>query len=174
VYVLINGAFGVGKTSVTRELEHLVPGSVVFDPERIGFVLRRLPGYRRSDYQHLRSWRRLTILGIRLAGAFRRVVLVPMAISEVRYLEELREGLASRGRPVLHFCLTAPLPIVRARLETRGEARKDPRWAWVHRRAAECCTAHASSAFAVHVDAADPSARAIAVDLAGHIARATA
>lgn len=60
MYVLLNGAFGVGKTTVAHELSRQLPGAAIFDPEWIGFVLRRLPGYARSDYQHLASWRRLS------------------------------------------------------------------------------------------------------------------
>jgi predicted kinase len=151
VYVVVNGAFGIGKTTVARELRARLPGSVIFDPEKIGFVLRRLPGYRRSDYQHLRAWRVLTVLGARLAGWLAPVVIVPMAFSEPDYLAEIRSGIARPQRPVLHFCLTAPLEVVRARLAARGEPAEDDRWSWVHRRAAECCREHAKPEFAIHV-----------------------
>jgi predicted kinase len=169
VYVIINGSFGVGKTSVARELRSLVPGATVFDPEKVGFVLQRLPGYRRSDFQHLRTWRRLTVLGARWIGALRPVVIIPMAFSEVSYLHEIRSRLASPGRPVLHFCLTAPLQVIRERLAARGEPEQDPRWSWVHRRAAECCAAHASSAFAPHVPTAGITPATIAATLAARV-----
>ena len=166
MFVLINGAFGIGKTRVARELRTRVPGSAIFDPEAVGFVLRRLPGYRASDYQHLATWRRASCLGARLVGGLRRVVIVPMAFSERRYLEELRTGLAASGRPVRHFCLTAPLAVVEARLAARGEPRGDPRWAWVHRRAAECCAAHAGPEFAEQIGTADRTPAEIAEQIA--------
>ena len=50
MYVLINGAFGIGKSAVARELRTLLPGSVIFDPEWPGYALRRVPSVRR----HLR------------------------------------------------------------------------------------------------------------------------
>jgi predicted kinase len=74
-----------------------------------------------------------------------------MAFSNSAYLDEVRAGLAKSGRPVLHFCLTAPIEVVRERLSTRGELQGDPAWSWVHRRAAECCEAHQAPAFATHV-----------------------
>lgn len=173
MYVLVNGAFGVGKTTVARELRRRLPGSVVFDPERLGLVLRRLPGYDRSDFQHLRTWRRLTVLCGHALGATRRTVIVPMAFSEPAYLAQVRAGLAARGRPVLHFCLTAPLDVVRERLAQRGEPADDPRWSWVHRRAAECCRAHERPEFAIQVPAEAASPARIAADLATRVLAAT-
>lgn len=170
MFVLLNGAFGVGKTAVARELRARVAGAAIFDPEMIGFVLRRLPGYRASDYQQLRAWRWLSARGARALGAFRPVVIVPMAFSDPDTLEELRLALAKSGRPVLHFCLTAPIEIVRARLAGRGEPHSDPRWDWVHRRAAECCAAHTGAAFAEQVATEARAPAEIAAGLATRIA----
>jgi hypothetical protein len=41
--VLINGSFGVGKSTVAGLLRDRLPGSAVYDPERVGWVLQRLP-----------------------------------------------------------------------------------------------------------------------------------
>lgn len=171
MYVLINGAFGIGKTTVARQLRRQLPGAALFDPERVGFVLQRLPGYDRSDFQHLHVWRRLTVLGARALGMAWPTVVIPMAFSEPAYLEEVRSGLASGSRRVHHFCLTAPLEVVRERLAARGEPPDDARWAWVHRRAAECCRAHAGEEFAVHVPAEDAQPEAIARQRAARLAR---
>ena len=38
--VWINGAFGVGKTAAADELVAMLPGSIVFDPEPYGALLR--------------------------------------------------------------------------------------------------------------------------------------
>jgi len=167
VYLLLNGSFGVGKTTVARELRERLPGSAIFDPEWVGFALRRTPGYAASDYQQLAIWRRLSVWGARAFGSLHRIVIVPMAFSERAVLDEVCAGLAASGRPVLHFCLTAPLEVVRARLAGRGEPADDPRWGWVHRRAAECCRAHESRDFAVHVPAGD----ATPADIAARIER---
>ena len=40
--VWINGPFGGGKTATAYELERRLPGSVVCDPEHLGFGLRRM------------------------------------------------------------------------------------------------------------------------------------
>ncbi len=151
MFVLINGAFGIGKSTVARELRSLLPRSVIFDPEWVGLALQRIPGRRVRDFQDLASWRRLTVAGARCVGAVRTHIIIPMAFSNSAYLDEVLAGLATSGRPVHHFCLTAPLEVVRERLTARGEPQSDPAWSWVHRRAAECCEAHQSPAFATHV-----------------------
>jgi len=169
MYILINGSFGIGKSTVARELRSRLPGSVIFDPECVGLVLQRLPGGRVSDFQDLVSWRRLSVLGARSFGAMRRAVIIPMTFSNRSYLSEVTSGLARSGRPVLHFCLTAPLEVVRRRLKQRGEPEGDPQWSWVHQRAAECCAAHQSLEFETRVPACERSPTAIAAELAFRI-----
>ena len=161
--VLLNGAFGVGKTTVARLLVRRLPRAILFDPEWIGFVLQRIT--RVEDFQDLRSWRQLTIFFLRVTRIFFPNVIVPMAISNVAYLDELRAGVSRFEPRVLHFCLVAPLDVIQKRQQSR---RVDPRdAAWQQRRAAECCAAHSGREFAVHVDAHDRDASAIAKELAG-------
>ncbi len=48
----INGPFGGGKTQTAFELHRRVPGSVVCDPEEVGFGLHRMiPRELRPDFQ---------------------------------------------------------------------------------------------------------------------------
>jgi predicted kinase len=169
VFILINGSFGIGKSSVARELRRLLPGSVIYDPEPVGVVLQRLRPRRVPDFQDLPSWRRLTVAAARGVAAFRSVVIIPMTFSNVGYLIEIQGGLAKSDRPILHFCLTAPLDVVRERLRRRGEPVDDPRWSWVHRRAAECCEAHQSATFGTHVPTESRSSSAVAADLAARV-----
>jgi predicted kinase len=166
--ILINGAFGIGKTTVARLLSQRIPGSVIFDPERIGFVLQRLPklsGRPVEDFQDLRSWRRLSVLGVRAAAALRPHVIVPMAFSNLSYLQEIRGGIA-RFEPRVHcFCLVAPLPVVRERLRHRKGWSGVDAMEWQYRRAAECCSAHEGAGFGERVPAGDRTAGQVADDL---------
>jgi hypothetical protein len=41
--VMLNGSFGIGKTTVAKLLRNSLPGSVMYDPEWAGSVLMRLP-----------------------------------------------------------------------------------------------------------------------------------
>ena len=147
--ILLNGAFGVGKTSAARALRKRLPGSLIVDPEQVGFVLQRaarvlpLAGRGTDDFQDMPAWRRLTVLHARLARLIAGTVIMPMAFSNLEYLKEVRVGLRRFEPDVRTFCLTAPLAVVRERLRRRGVAPHD--WAW--RRAAEACTAHVDGAF---------------------------
>jgi chloramphenicol 3-O-phosphotransferase len=153
--LLLNGSFGIGKTTVARAIVSRLSRSVLFDPELIGMTLQRIPRLRGpvEDFQDLASWRRLSIAGIRITrGVFSNVV-VPMTFTNRAYLEEIRRGVAAFEPNIFHVCLVAPLPIVEARLRARGADRV--RNAWEFRRAAECCDAHRSPDFSRHVDASE-------------------
>ncbi len=163
--IFINGAFGVGKTTVAKELRKRLPGTAIFDPEKVGFVLQHLPRYQVSDFQDIPAWRQLTIRGIRFTHTFRQYVIVPMAFSNLAYLDEIRDALTDRGHNIIHFCLTAPLDVIQQRLGERGADVNAPGNEWVFRRAAECCQAHTSDLFQIHVDAAHHAPEAIAAQL---------
>lgn len=40
--IMINGAFGAGKTTTANRLLPHVTNSIIFDPEEIGYMLRKL------------------------------------------------------------------------------------------------------------------------------------
>ncbi len=163
--LLLNGAFGIGKTTVARSLVARMPRSVLFDPELLGIAfqrLARLAGRKVDDFQDLRVWRRATIVALHVARRVWPNVIVPMAFSNAAYLEEIRVGIGRFEPRLFHFCLTAPVEVVHERLRCRGAEE------WAYRRASECCRAHERSEFAVHVATAgrDPE------DIASEILRA--
>jgi len=156
VILLLNGAFGIGKTTVARVLAARIPNALVFDPEMIGLILQRglrLLGRTVDDFQDLPTWRRLTVAGLRMTRLLSRNVIVPMAFSDTAILEEVRRGVSRFETQLLHVCLVAPVDEVYRRLRSRGA---DPaRHAWEYRRAAECCAVHEREVFAHHVSALD-------------------
>ena len=167
--VFINGAFGVGKTSVARALRRRLPGSVLFDPEVAGYFLRRLPrwvplrGRGTGDYQDMPAWRNLAVRGIRAARVGWARVIVPMAFSNPDYLDKIRGAVRRFDADVRHSCLVAPFACVSERLRGRGA---DPhRNAWEFRRAEECCAAHARPAFAGQVQTEGRDVGAVADEL---------
>ena len=150
--ILLNGAFGIGKTTVARMLVPRLPRAVLFNPELIGSALQRslrLVGRDVYDFQDLPSWRRWTIAGLRTTRKFFTNIVVPMAFSNVEYLEQIRRGIRRFEPDVPHFCLVAPVEVVHDRIRRRGG---EP---WAYKRASECCMAHESEAFAIRVDAGD-------------------
>jgi hypothetical protein len=166
VILLLNGAFGIGKTTVGRVLVTRLPRSVLYDPELIGIVLQRTArmfGRSVPDFQDLRLWRRLTIVALRVMRLFKQNVIVPMAFSDVSYLQEIRTGISRFESSQFHFCLVAPIEVVHQRLRNRTLNQSDA--AWQFRRAAECCVVHRGEEFAMHVDAADRDAEEIAEEI---------
>jgi hypothetical protein len=172
--VLVNGAFGVGKTTVARSLAARIPGSVIHDPELVGIALQRaarLLGRTVEDFQDLPLWRTLTVAALRVARLRAPAVIVPMAFSEPAYLDEIRRGVAAFEPTVHHYCLVASVAVVHARLAARGADAVAHEWQY--RRAAECCVAHASDAFRVHVDAGTETPDEIADRLLADMERAS-
>ncbi|HEY0140306.1 MAG TPA: AAA family ATPase [Thermoanaerobaculia bacterium] len=164
--VLLNGAFGIGKTTVARLLVRRLRRAILFDPEIFGLVLQRvarLGGKRVEDFQDLVLWRRLTIVGVWATRLFWPNVVVPMAFSNIEYLDEIRAGLQRFEPRLLHLCLVAPVDVVHQRLRARGA--DVTREAWEYRRAAECCIAHAGEEFATRVPAAGRDPEQIAEEL---------
>jgi hypothetical protein len=125
-----------------------------------------------EDYQNLAIWRRMAVSGARRLHRRAAPVIVPMAFSDPRWFGEITGGLAADA-PLRVFCLTAPLAVVRARIERRATVERWADTAWILRRAEECCAAHAGGAFGELVDAT-PSPEAIATDLTARLTPGTA
>ena len=170
--IMINGSFGVGKTTVAKLLRDSLPGSVIYDPEWAGSVLMRLPKWVRlrgsgsDDFQHIALWRKSAVAGVRL---FRLLasgpVIVPMTFSRRAYFAEVVTGVKRLDPELRMFCLKASLPIVRGRLVERGSKIEGPGSEWIARRIVECADAHRDSHFGEPVDTEDRSAREVAEDI---------
>ena len=113
--VWLNGAFGVGKTSVARELVQLIPEARLSDPERIGFVMRRT-FWRNADYQDVPLWRRLTRHQIARA-ARRGTIVVPMTIVRADIFQEFTNDART-------FLLTASRTTLERRIAGSDDARQ--------------------------------------------------
>ncbi len=176
--VMINGAFGAGKTTVARLLRGALPGSMIFDPEWAGSFLMRLPrwvglkGSGTDDFQNIELWRRSAVEGVRL---FRRLargpVIVPMTFSRRAYFDEVVTGVRRFDPELRTFCRKVSLPTVEARLVGRGSKVEGPGSEWVARRIVECVTAHADPHFGEPVDAEHRPAREVAEEIVERLRR---
>ncbi|MEU8901020.1 AAA family ATPase [Nocardia sp. NPDC048505] len=120
--VWINGPFGGGKTQTAHELRRRLPGSVVCDPEMVGFGLHRtMPAALRGDFQDLPAWRQgvFEVLDLVLQR-HEGVVLAPMTVVHPGYFAETVGRLRETGHDVRHFALLAEHDTVRERLRGRG------------------------------------------------------
>ena len=84
---MLNGTFGVGKTSVARVLVKMLPNAMLFDPEEVGLMVRRVTHKIRSgvensdDFQDIGLWRSLTVLiAAGLVERYGRSLVVPMML----------------------------------------------------------------------------------------------
>ena len=159
--ILLNGAFGVGKTTTARLLAAQLPDAMLYDPELIGFVIRRIDrlvplGRRSDDYQHLLLWRRLTVAGARLLRWRRTTLVVPMTLAWPQYYREIVPALRRIDRDLHHFCLTASPTTIQQRLLARGN--QVGSWAW--QQTERCVATLAASEYAQHIDTEqyDPAA----------------
>ncbi|MGC9542360.1 AAA family ATPase [Streptomyces sp. UG1] len=118
----INGPFGGGKTQTAHEIRRRLPGSVICDPEHIGFGLRRtLPPELRGDFQDLTSWRQGVVEVLDLAlTKHDGVVIAPMTVTDSDYFAETVGRLGELGHDVRHFTLLAERETVLRRLRERG------------------------------------------------------
>jgi len=132
VLVWIDGAFGAGKTTVAKVLARRWPAAMTFDPEQLGFLLRRVapPDLRTRDFQEMPLWRQLvrqTAAG--LIEHHRRPLIVPMALPDPRFRDEIVGELGRSGLDVRHFLLLASESTLRRRLFWRRSRPASRRWA---------------------------------------------
>ncbi len=121
--IWLNGAFGVGKTQTAFELNTRIPGSFVFDPEQLGFALRKVvPRPMRKDFQDHPVWREFTYQSLRyVAENFAGPIIVPMTVVNPLYYDQTVRMLLREGLTVHHFTLIASRSTVLRRLRRRGD-----------------------------------------------------
>ncbi|WP_432827847.1 AAA family ATPase [Dactylosporangium sp. CA-092794] len=116
--VWLNGPFGVGKSTLTAELCRRERRARAFDPERIGWVLKRTIGLTRpGDYQDLPAWRAATVAAASWQARGADPLIVPMTILRRRYLEEILGRLRERGHDVRHVLLDVSAAALVERIE---------------------------------------------------------
>ncbi|MDQ0918294.1 hypothetical protein [Paenibacillus sp. V4I5] len=109
--IMINGAFGAGKTTAANGLFPLVPGSMIFDPEEIGYMLRklvpveeRLAHERTDDFQDMELWKVLTVkTAAELKSMYNKHLIVPMTIYKRQNFDYIYDGFKRCGQGCLSF-----------------------------------------------------------------------
>ncbi|MEV6104004.1 AAA family ATPase [Streptomyces sp. NPDC051940] len=119
--VWLNGTFGAGKTTTSKELVGLLPDARIFDAEYVGYMLcggvTGLPAL--GDFQHWPPWRRLVVeTATQLLEYVGGTLVVPQTVLDEPYWTEISEGLAKASVPVHHFVLHADPATIRHRIET--------------------------------------------------------
>lgn len=160
--VFINGAFGVGKTTVAERLAERIPNSLLFDAEMAGYYLRAVvaPVEKPDDFQHLPMWRTLTVTTAQwLQERYGRTLIMPMTIWRAAYFDEVIGGLRAFEPDLRHFCLTATEETLTGRLRGRGDSPEV--LAWCLEQARHCLPAFQSPLFAEQIATDDQAPDAL-------------
>lgn len=118
--IWLNGTHGAGKTTTSTLVQELVPGSRVFDAEKVGETLMDIrPGLpERDNFQHWPPWRPLVVeTARRVLDYTGGTLVVPMTVLVEPYWREISDGLAGHGIPVRHVLLHADQDTLRGRIE---------------------------------------------------------
>ncbi|MCT4565745.1 MAG: hypothetical protein N4A68_15720 [Maledivibacter sp.] len=98
--ILVNGAFGSGKTTTANILVKRIENSIVFDPEEVGFMVRKVTeGIRcgeedTDDFQDIEIWKIIVINVAReLKEKYRKNLIIPMTIYKENNFKYIVKGL---------------------------------------------------------------------------------
>lgn len=155
--IFINGSFGVGKTSVAKQLVDVLPNALIYDPEEVGLMLRNIlkPVDWSGDFQDYPLWRTLLIdVAKLLKDQYKRTLIMPMTIWRSDYFKEVMSGLTDVDADIHHFCLTASTDIIRLRLIERGEQKPGD---WVFDQISDCVTSFQLPLFEKRIDTSNRS-----------------
>jgi hypothetical protein len=162
--LFINGAFGVGKTTLAERLVARLPNSLLYDPELVGAALRQIvkPIDYPDDFQDIPLWPSLTLETARLLRErYGCDLVIPMTIWRVDYFEQIVGALRRSEPDVYHFCLTASAETIYGRLRERGAG---PGW-WEWERVERCAAAFQSPLFARHLATDDKTPDALVAEI---------
>ncbi len=168
---MLNGSFGVGKSSVASKLTQIIPNSMIYDPEIVGTFLRyltdgiRAPEEETGDFQDIMLWPTLTIVTAQhLFRQYRRSLIVPMTIANPAYLETIKNRLGAISPPLYHFCLVASLDTIQERLQSREED-----MSWARGKAQEYAPLFSDRRYGAHINTEGVTIAQVAARIEKHI-----
>ncbi|MFS0857503.1 tunicamycin resistance protein [Paenibacillus taichungensis] len=153
--VMINGAFGSGKTSAATKLQPLIPNSMIYDPEEIGYMLRnvladdvRMEVEKTDDFQDMELWKVLTVKVAReIRQKYDKHLIVPMTIYKSEQFSYIHRGLKELDTDLFHFTLLTSMETLHERLLKRG----DKPDGWTFQQAVKCVEAFHGSRFEEYI-----------------------
>lgn len=122
----LNGSFGAGKTTVAYELQKRLEKAFVYDPENMGYFLRKNAPEecRTPDFQDVPLWRDFNYETLKwIAGTYPGVIIAPMTLNRGQYFDEIIGRLKKDGVPVCHVILWAGRETLLKRLKKRSLGR---------------------------------------------------
>ena len=167
--IMINGAFGVGKTTIANMLQSEIKNSMIYDPEEIGYMLRNvIPiDIKRTesitgDFQDLDLWKELTVdVAKRLITKYNINLIVPMTIRKIEYLHFIYNGFKSVDEQTHHFFFFFCKETIYERLRLRGEEEGN----WCFQQTDKCLEAYNQYDFGEYIDTEKVSINDIIQDI---------
>jgi hypothetical protein len=134
VILWLNGAFGVGKTTVARHITAAEANWRLFDPELVGSMLRaNLAGVAIVDFQDFAPWRTLVPVVAREIAMHTGSDLVAVQTVIVEdYWKELRAGFEANGLELRHVVLDCDASTLRTRIGGDPIDRRAATWRLDH------------------------------------------
>ncbi|HEY1682495.1 MAG TPA: AAA family ATPase [Candidatus Tumulicola sp.] len=134
--VYLNGAFGIGKTTVARLLMARIPEAILFDPELIGSVVTETLGSLdpKSDFQQYESWSELVGACLRsFRNAYpRSTIVVPMSLSNERIRDRTIAAMREADADFCPFTLVANTEELERRIYGRECSDASRAWCLQH------------------------------------------
>ena len=165
----INGAVGVGKTSVAEQICRIVSPSHLYDPEQVGYFLwDNFPPEmsRRGDFQHIPLWRQFNRQILQyLSETYHGLIVAPMTLWQRAYHDEIVGELGRTGVRIQSVILTASGQTILDRLAQRGEGADS----WAARHIDRCLRAFEDSIPGERIDTEGRSVGEIAEDIVQRI-----
>lgn len=153
---MINGAFGVGKTSVSNCLAKNIKNSMIYDPEEVGLLLKNIiprevmyDEEKTGDFQDFILWKKTVVMIAReIKEQYNSHLIIPMTIRKIEYFKYIFNGMEKLDNHIYHFCLTAPLDNIHSRLKQRGEIPNS----WAFLQTEKCLEAYKNYDFSEYID----------------------
>lgn len=156
--LMLNGAFGAGKTTLAHALLAQKPDWLLFDPEEVGSMLWKILEVR-GDFQDLPQWAPLVVETARvLVATTGRTLVVPMTLVDQANYRTIRVGFETIA-PTRHYALIASKETLSKRLTERGSDR------WAFDQIDRCVAALSRPEFETHLDAEQTTESLIATVL---------
>ena len=122
--IWLNGAYGSGKTTVAYELQKRLKKSFIYDPENVGFFIRKNTPkeLHKHNFQDHEQWRNFNYEILKqIANSYDGIIIVPMTLINFDYYREIVEKLKNDGIHLDHYVLYADKNTILRRLNKRLE-----------------------------------------------------
>ncbi len=150
--IWINGSFGIGKTTISNELNKKMINSFIYDPEMAGeFIWNNSPDCisRKGDFQDIPLWREFNYKMLKyLHENYSGTIIVPMTLVNKVYYSEIVDKLNADGVPVHHYILEGSKSTILNRLLKRGEVDNS----WASQQIDRCLTAFEKDIKGIKID----------------------